>query len=38
MFAQNDEKKRRLAAVMDKLNAAGKQPAVRHGHQLRKDD
>ncbi len=36
MFGQTDEKKRRLAAVMDKLNAAGKTGAVRHGHQLGK--
>ena len=34
MFAQNDEKKRRLAAVMDKLNDRGKKSIVRHGHQL----
>ncbi len=34
MFAQGDDKKRRLAAVLDKLNAGGKQAAVRHGHQL----
>ncbi|MFZ5496022.1 MAG: Y-family DNA polymerase [Verrucomicrobiota bacterium] len=34
MFAQADEKKRRLAAVLDKLNAAGKAAVVRHGHQL----
>lgn len=34
MFAQADEKKRRLAAVLDKLNAKGKPGAVRHGHQL----
>jgi len=34
MFAQTDEKKRRLAAVMDKLNAKGKAGVVRHGHQL----
>ncbi|MFI5336987.1 MAG: DNA polymerase IV [Opitutales bacterium] len=33
MFAQTDEKKRRLAAVLDKLNT-GKKPAVKHGHQL----
>jgi len=34
MFAQTDEKKRRLAAVLDKLNGKdGK--AVRHGHQLK---
>ncbi|MBI3884795.1 MAG: DNA polymerase IV [Opitutae bacterium] len=34
MFAQSDEKKRRLAAVLDKLNARGRKDAVRHGHQL----
>lgn len=35
MFAQNDEKKRRLAAVLDKLNEQGKKGVVRHGHQLK---
>lgn len=34
MFGQTDEKKRRLAAVLDKLNAKGKKGVVRHGHQL----
>ncbi len=34
MFGQTDEKKRRLAAVMDKLNAKGQAGVVRHGHQL----
>jgi DNA polymerase-4 len=34
MFAQTDEKKRRLAAVLDKLNQKGKKGAVCHGHQL----
>jgi DNA polymerase-4 len=34
MFAQTDEKKRRLAAVLDRLNAQGKKGVVRHGHQL----
>lgn len=34
MFAQADEKKRRLAAVLDKLNEKGKKGVVRHGHQL----
>ena len=34
MFAQTDEKKRRLAAVLDKLNARGGKGVVRHGHQL----
>jgi len=37
MFAQTDEKKRRLAAVLDKLNT-GKKPTVRHGHQLGADE
>jgi DNA polymerase-4 len=35
MFGQTDEKKRRLAAVMDKLNAKGQTSVVRHGHQLK---
>jgi DNA polymerase-4 len=35
MFAQADEKKRRLAGVLDKLNAGGKQAVVRHGHQIK---
>ncbi len=34
MFGQTDEKKRRLAAVMDKLNQHGTSSVVRHGHQL----
>jgi DNA polymerase IV len=34
MFAQTDEKRRRLAAVLDRLNQPGKTPVVRHGHQL----
>jgi DNA polymerase-4 len=33
MFAQTEEKKRRLAAVLDKLNT-GKTPTVKRGHQL----
>jgi DNA polymerase IV len=37
MFAQTDEKKRRLAAVLDKLNEQGKKGVVRHGHQLKRD-
>lgn len=37
MFAQTDEKKRRLAAVLDKLNAKGSAGIVRHGHQLGAD-
>ena len=34
MFVQTDEKKRRLAAVLDQLNARGGKGIVRHGHQL----
>ncbi len=34
MFAQAEEKRRRLAGVLDKLNSAKKVSAVRHGHQL----
>jgi len=36
MFGQADEKKRRLAAVLDRLNDKGKKGVVRHGHQLGK--
>jgi len=40
MFAQGDEKRRRLAGVLDKLNNRGRERVVRHGHQLggRADD
>jgi DNA polymerase IV len=34
MFGQADEKRRRLAGVLDKLNHQGKATVVRHGHQL----
>jgi len=34
MFGQAEEKKRRLAAVLDKLNTGGKKAVVRHGHQI----
>jgi len=34
MFAQTDEKRRRLAGVLDKLNRVGRDAVVRHGHQL----
>jgi DNA polymerase-4 len=34
MFAQADEKRRRLASVLDQLNQSGRTPVVRHGHQL----
>ena len=36
MFAQSEEKRRRLAGVLDKLNNRGKTNVVRHGHQLGK--
>lgn len=38
MFAQNDERRRRLAGVLDRLNAGGRTPLVRHGHQLGRPD
>ena len=38
MFTQADEKKRRLAAVLDQLNDKGKKGVVRHGHQIQKSD
>lgn len=34
MFAQTDEKRRRLAGVLDQLNDRGKSAVVQHGHQL----
>jgi DNA polymerase-4 len=34
MFARSDEKRRRLAGVIDRLNRSGKDPVVTHGHQL----
>jgi DNA polymerase-4 len=34
MFAQTDEKRRRLAGVLDRLNDRGRISVVRHGHQL----
>ena len=34
MFAESDEKRRRLAQVLDKLNARGRDATVRRGHQL----
>ena len=36
MFSQTDEKRRRLASVLDQLNQSGRAPVVRHGHQLGK--
>jgi DNA polymerase-4 len=34
MFAETDEKRRRLAGVIDRLNDRGRQTIVQHGHQL----
>lgn len=34
MFAQTDERKRRLAAVLDRINDRGRKPVVQHGHQI----
>ncbi len=34
MFAENDEKRRKLADVMDKLNRGGRESVVIRGHQL----
>lgn len=36
MFAQGEEKKRRLAAVLDRINDRGRSAVVQRGHQLRK--
>ena len=36
MFGGGDEKRRRLAGVLDALNRGGKEAVVRHGHQLRR--
>jgi DNA polymerase IV len=36
MFAEADEKRRRLAGVLDKLNQGGRETIVQHGHQLKK--
>lgn len=36
MFAEADEKRRRLAGVLDRLNQGGKATVVQHGHQLAK--
>jgi DNA polymerase-4 len=34
MFAEPEEKRRRLASVLDKLNRGGRDSVVQHGHQL----
>jgi DNA polymerase-4 len=36
MFAEEDEKRRRLANVLDQLNQRGRAAVVQHGHQLAK--
>ena len=36
MFAETDEKRRRLAGVLDQLNRQGRSAVVQHGHQLAK--
>jgi DNA polymerase-4 len=36
MFAEADEKRRRLAGVLDRLNEQSGGAVVRHGHQLAK--
>ena len=38
MFGQAEEKRRRLAGVLDKLNRGGKDSVVQHGHQLTNTD
>ena len=37
MFAQSDEKRRRLAGILDQLNRQAKDAVVTHGHQLTPD-
>jgi DNA polymerase-4 len=36
MFSQADDKRRKLAGILDKLNRAGGETVVMHGHQLTK--
>jgi DNA polymerase IV len=36
MFAETEEKRRRLASVIDRLNRGGRVSVVQHGHQLAK--
>ena len=38
LFAEADERRRRLASVLDRLNAGTDAPRVRHGHQLGGED
>jgi DNA polymerase-4 len=37
MFSQADDKRRKLAGVLDKLNSGGRDSVVIHGHQLSKN-
>lgn len=37
MFTEREERRRRLAGVLDRLNEGGRSAVVRHGHQLKKD-
>ncbi len=37
MFAQADEKRRKLAGILDRLNRGGRDAVVIHGHQLPQD-
>jgi DNA polymerase IV len=37
MFAETEEKRRRLAGVLDRLNGTGANAVVQHGHQLGKN-
>jgi hypothetical protein len=34
MFGQADERRRKLAGVLDRLNSGGRESVVIHGHQL----
>jgi DNA polymerase-4 len=34
MFAESDDRRRRLAGVLDAINRGGAAPRVKHGHQL----
>ena len=34
--AEGDAKRRKLAAVLDQLNAGGRDMRVKHGHQIKK--
>jgi DNA polymerase IV len=38
MFSQADDKRRKLAGVLDKLNRQGRDSVVVHGHQLARSE